>query len=296
MKHPVYALMVAASLSVGMAVTPCDVSAQILAPEPVAEASDARSSSDFTPSLGRIFADTITDFRRLPSLDSAVILSMGGLVAAIGHPADVRVSNGFSSSQSMKGPFSAGQTIGAATTQLAGAFGTYSIGRMTGNPKVAVIGADLVRAQFVSQAITQAIKFSVGRTRPDGTSLSFPSGHTASAFATAAVLQRHLGWKAGIPAYGVAAYVARVAHSDEAALPQRRRLRRRNRHHGGAHGHDWQRRGALRGRAGRGTRRRWRELHLGRAKANRDRGSGIAIRDQKLLNSAELGAEFLLTQ
>ena len=78
------------------------------------------SSSDFTPSLGRIFADTITDFRRLPSLDSAVILSMGGLVAAIGHPADVRVSNGFSSSQSMKGPFSAGQTIGAATTQLAG--------------------------------------------------------------------------------------------------------------------------------------------------------------------------------
>ena len=166
-----------------------------------------QSSADFTPSLGRIFADTITDFRRLPSLDSAVILSMGGLVAAIGHPADVRVSNGFSTTQSMKSPFSAGQTIGAATTQLAGAFATYSIGRMMGNPKVAVIGADLVRAQFVSQAVTQAIKFSVGRTRPDGTSLSFPSGHTSSAFATAAVLQRHLGWKAGIPAYGVAAYV-----------------------------------------------------------------------------------------
>ena len=84
---------------------------------------------------------------------------------------------------------------------------TYSIGRITGNQKVAVIGADLMRAQFVSQAVTQTIKFSVGRTRPDGTSLSFPSGHTSSAFATAAVLQRNLGWKAGIPAYGVAAYV-----------------------------------------------------------------------------------------
>ena len=208
MKHPVYALMITASLSLGLAVTPCNVSAQILAPVSVDDDPGDQSSSDFTPSLGRIFADTITDFRRLPSLDSAVILSMGGLVAAVGHPADVRVSNGFSSSQSMKGPFSAGQTVGAATTQLAAAFATYSIGRITGHPKVALIGADLVRGQFVSQAVTQAIKFSAARTRPDGTSLSFPSGHTSSAFATAAVLQRHLGWKAGVPAYGVAAYVA----------------------------------------------------------------------------------------
>jgi membrane-associated phospholipid phosphatase len=108
----------------------------------------------------------------------------------------------------MRGAFGAGQTIGAATTQLAAAFATYSIGRVTNNPRVAVIGADLVRAQFVSQTLTQVIKLGAGRTRPDGTSLSFPSGHSASAFATAAVLQRHLGWKAGIPAYGVAAYVA----------------------------------------------------------------------------------------
>jgi membrane-associated phospholipid phosphatase len=133
---------------------------------------------------------------------------MGGLVATVGHPHDARLSQTFAGSAAMRGPFNAGQTIGAATTQLAGAFATYSIGRMTGHPKIATIGADLVRAQFVSQAMTQTIKLSVGRTRPDGTSLSFPSGHSASAFATAAVLQRHLGWKAGIPAYGVAAYVA----------------------------------------------------------------------------------------
>ena len=38
MKHPVYALIVAACLSVGLAGTPSDVSAQILVPEPVAEA------------------------------------------------------------------------------------------------------------------------------------------------------------------------------------------------------------------------------------------------------------------
>jgi hypothetical protein len=208
MKHRVHVLLMTASFCASVAVLPCDASAQTLAQAPVAPTIGAPSADAFTPSVGRIFADTITDLRRLPSTDSAVILSIGGVVALAGHPYDRRLSQSFSTSDSMRGPFSAGQTIGAATTQLAGAFATYSIGRMTGKPKVATIGADLVRAQFVSQAMTHAIKLSVARTRPDGTSLSFPSGHAASAFASAAVLQRHLGWRAAIPAYGVAAYVA----------------------------------------------------------------------------------------
>ena len=48
----------------------------------------------------------------------------------------------------------------------------------------------------------------VGRQRPDGTGYSFPSGHSSVTFATATVLQRNFGWKVGIPAYGLAAYVA----------------------------------------------------------------------------------------
>lgn len=208
MTHRVSAFLVTASLCVCVTVHPHDVSAQTLAPVPVASPFTAPAADNFSPSLSRLFADTITDFRRLPSVDSAIILSVGGAAAFAVHTHDINVSQKFSGADSMRGPFAAGQTIGAATTQLVGAFATYSIGRMTGNAKVAQIGADLVRAQFVSQAMTQAIKFSVGRTRPDGTTLSFPSGHTSSAFATAAVLQRHLGWKAGIPAYGLAAYVA----------------------------------------------------------------------------------------
>jgi|SRR5687767_7484707 len=208
MRQPAYAFLITITLWTGIALIPCDVSAQTLAPQPTAPTFGAPPASDFTPSLGQIFADTLTDFRRLPSRDSAMILGIGGLAALAGHPSDARVSQSFSGSTSMRGPFSAGQTIGAATTQLAAAFATYSIGRVTGHPKVAMIGADLARAQFVSQAMTQVIKLGTGRTRPDGTSLSFPSGHSASAFATATVLQRHLGWKAGIPAYAVASYVA----------------------------------------------------------------------------------------
>ena len=42
----------------------------------------------------------------------------------------------------------------------------------------------------------------------DGTEFSFPSGHSAATFASATVLQRHFGWKVGVPAFAVASYVA----------------------------------------------------------------------------------------
>ena len=92
--------------------------------------------------------------------------------------------------------------------QLAAALGTYAIGQFSGQNRVAAIGADLIQSQILAQTMTAAIKMSVGRTRPDGTQYSFPSGHSSVTFATATVLQRDLGWKVGIPAYGLATYVA----------------------------------------------------------------------------------------
>ena len=55
---------------------------------------------------------------------------------------------------------------------------------------------------------TLAVKVAVHRTRPDGESRSFPSGHAAGTFAAATVLQRHFGWKAGIPLYTAASLVS----------------------------------------------------------------------------------------
>ena len=56
--------------------------------------------------------------------------------------------------------------------------------------------------------VTYALKWTVRKTRPNGeNNLSFPSGHTSVAFASAAFVQRTYGWKLGIPAYGLASYV-----------------------------------------------------------------------------------------
>jgi membrane-associated phospholipid phosphatase len=113
-----------------------------------------------------------------------------------------------SGSRSLGSFFSGGARAGDARTQLAAALGTYTIGKISGNHKVSVIGADLMRSQILAQTMTQAIKMTVGRTRPDGTQFSFPSGHSSVTFAAATVLQRDLGWKVGVPAYGLATYVA----------------------------------------------------------------------------------------
>ena len=78
----------------------------------------------------------------------------------------------------------------------------------------------------------QGIKVIVRRERPDGSSgFSFPSGHATITMAGATVLQQHLGWKAAVPTYAIAAYVRSISRARQPALCQRCRRRRDPRDH-----------------------------------------------------------------
>ena len=104
--------------------------------------------------------------------------------------------------------FKPGAILGGFEFQFGASMATYGIGRLSGNSRMAEVGAHLLRAQIVSQTVTHSIKAVVKRTRPDGSANnSFPSGHTSVSFASATVLQREFGWKVGIPAYAVATYI-----------------------------------------------------------------------------------------
>ena len=170
--------------------------AQVQAPEPPK-----------TNAIARMFETTIDDFRRLPSQDTLAWLSIGAAIAAAGQTKDWDVTNGFADLR-MRPMFEPGATIGGARAQFVGALATYTVGRVTRHRRVASVGTDLMRAQLLAQTMTAGIKLSARRHRPDGDEFSFPSGHTSVTFATATVLQRNFGWKAGVPAYALASYVA----------------------------------------------------------------------------------------
>ncbi len=160
------------------------------------------------PSWGSLFSDLPHDFARLPTKTNALWLGGAGALAFGLHNEDATLTRQAVGSAELDATLEAGAFVGGGFIQVGGALGTFAIGRLSGRPQVAAVGADLVRAQIVNTVLTQGTKVAVGRQRPDGTRFSFPSGHASSSFATATVLQRRLGWKVGAPAYAMATYVA----------------------------------------------------------------------------------------
>ncbi|MEO8680107.1 MAG: phosphatase PAP2 family protein [Vicinamibacterales bacterium] len=177
---------------------------QAAAPAP---APTLASMAAVSPESGNFFKLVSGDFRHFFSKDTGQVMSMFAVASIAAVPWDRdNARNGFNISPRLLDP---GNTIGGVGFQAAFALGTYGFGAMTHHTKAAEVGRDLLRAQLVSQVMVQGLKFTVRRPRPDGSnSQSFPSGHSASAFATASVLQRHFGWKAGVPAYALGVYVA----------------------------------------------------------------------------------------
>ena len=176
--------------------------------QPTAPAAQAAPENPFQSRQRSIFSALFDDFRALPDRQNLLILGIGGLAAGSAHGVDGGMTKSLSSSARLGTVFTHGEMMGSARTQIAAAIATQVFGHTIRNPKVSAIGADLVRAQIVTQTMTFGIKMAARRTRPDGTQFSFPSGHASTSFATATVLQRHLGWKAGVPAYALASYVA----------------------------------------------------------------------------------------
>jgi membrane-associated phospholipid phosphatase len=161
------------------------------------------------PSLAAVFGQVPKDLWHFLNWDTAKILAIGGGAAAVGHIWDDDLSGELETSVRLNDAFSPGHTYGAFTVQVLIGAGLYTGGRIAKHGHLAQTGGDIMRAQLLSQIYVQGIKYTAQRERPDGSnSQSFPSGHSASAFATASVLQRQYGWKVGVPAMVLAGYVA----------------------------------------------------------------------------------------
>ena len=153
------------------------------------------------------------DFKHLPRLNTVYFLAAGGALAAAVHPADDDINRHFIGSGT-ETFFRPGKYIGNTAVILAAGTTTYVIGRVKKNRRLQHLGMDELEGQIIAGALVIGLKESVRRERPlrsDGTratGFSFPSGHATSTFTAATILQQHLGYKAGVPTYLVASYVA----------------------------------------------------------------------------------------
>jgi membrane-associated phospholipid phosphatase len=160
------------------------------------------------PAFSNLFSETIADFKRLPTKSNLLWLGLGGAAAYASHFGDATSSEELSEQRKFDSVSKQGTVVGSAPAQMGASLLTYAIGRSMGSARTAQVGADLFSAQLMAQTLSYGLKFAAQRPRPDGSSYSFPSGHSAVAFASATVLQRDLGWKVGVPAYAVASFVA----------------------------------------------------------------------------------------
>jgi len=160
--------------------------------------------------------DTGRDFASFPRRKSTWVFLAGGAALALAvHPADDYVESHIVGNSAAEKFFKPGRIIGSAPFQVGTAVSLWAIGRYVVPPKdggrtnkVSHLGFDLLRAQIVAQSMVYGIKYAGQRERPNGDCCAFPSGHATSAFAAAAVLERHLGYRAWWPALAGATYVA----------------------------------------------------------------------------------------
>ena len=151
----------------------------------------------------------VTNFKYLPSMENLYWAGAGGGLALAAHPFDDNVNEALVGNDTADKIFKAGEILGELPTLLAGSSIVYAVGRIGDKPKVSHLGMDLIEALAMSEALTQSLKYTTRRERPDGSSKnSFPSGHAADTFAFATALERHLNWKYSIIGYTFASYVA----------------------------------------------------------------------------------------
>ena len=112
-----------------------------------------------------LFHNLVLDAKRLPSIETAVTLGIGGGLALAVHPVDDTVTER-ATAGGPRGFYRVGSDIGDGWAQVGFAVGTYATGVVTGKRSVTHFGGDLVRAQTINFVLAQGIKFAARRHRP----------------------------------------------------------------------------------------------------------------------------------
>ena len=138
-----------------------------------------------------------------------IAISIVGLgVAGVAHSWDDDLAGEVGDAKVISEMLDLGNLYGSSRLSLAFTSGMWGLAKVTGVSNGEAIFSDLVRAILLANVVVTPIKFIAQRERPDGSNrLSFPSGHSANAFAMTTVLARRYGPKLAMPLYALTAVV-----------------------------------------------------------------------------------------
>jgi membrane-associated phospholipid phosphatase len=166
----------------------------------------------FVSALGHNLVD---DVKHIPRRNSLYWLAGGTALAFAVHPEDGKINRRLLGNGTVDTLFKPGKYIGNGAVFAGGSFATYLAGRWMAMPRLQHLGMDEIEGLILSEGISEAAKQVFRRQRPtqpgtlkQASGYSMPSGHATLTFAAATILQQHLGYKAAIPTYLIASYVA----------------------------------------------------------------------------------------
>lgn len=95
---------------------------------------------------------------------------------------------------------------------------SYIVAKQIHDEKFLQTSEALIESEIITAVMTEGLKISVGRKRPNGHNSrfnsSFPSGHVSASFALATTFQSMYGYKVGIPLYAFSSFVGLSRISD----------------------------------------------------------------------------------
>src|SRR5262249_15701883 len=90
------------------------------------------------PSIAAVFSEAPLDLGRFISLDTGIVLAVGGGAAAVAHVWDDELAQEIEVNTTLNDSLSPGSKAGAFAIMFGGSLATYAVGRATKHPHLAV--------------------------------------------------------------------------------------------------------------------------------------------------------------
>jgi hypothetical protein len=156
---------------------------------------------------GRIIEDTKECFLRPDNL-TAMLLAGGASIAMHNSDADKKLNENFDDHHVFRGFRDESlNVIGHPWTQLGAAAFWYAASAKNKDELNKARAQTMMEALSVTSVVTMGLKAIRNNDSPNGKNWAWPSGHAASSFTAASVLDEFYGPKVGVPAYALASLI-----------------------------------------------------------------------------------------